>query len=426
MTESLGPTWQAARLAFGTASALGFARFAYGLLLPVMRDDLGWSLSAAGMLGTANGFGYLFGAVVTTAITRRFGAATTFRAAMALTAVALASSAACADHLFLLATRAVAGAAGAAVFISGGVIASHLAIQAGSGLPITVYFAGTGLGIIASGATLPILGDHWRAAWLGLGVAAGFAAVASWRAAGCGGESPVSGGAGRTRLRPLRATMFAYLLFAAGYITYITFLSAYLADRDASIAQVVTVWLTVGFAVVAAPLLWRWPIAHWSGAGTLAVVLSVLGGSAALALVAPTPPVIVVSAAMYGATFMTVPAVVTALVKNTTAQSDWTPTLAACTTVFAAGQTAGPWLAGLVADRTDTAATLAWTAILCAAAALIAATNARITHPDKEILDDDLRSDSRNVPRRLVLRPARRAVAPTPSSGTAVDADRNR
>ena len=133
VTEQLRPAWQAARLALGTASALGFARFAYGLLLPAMRDDLGWSLSAAGMLATANGLGYLFGALVTTAIAARLGTATTFRGAMALTAVALTASAACADYLLLLATRAVAGAAGAAVFISGGVIASRLAARSSSG-----------------------------------------------------------------------------------------------------------------------------------------------------------------------------------------------------------------------------------------------------------------------------------------------------
>ncbi|MEV1175901.1 YbfB/YjiJ family MFS transporter, partial [Nonomuraea sp. NPDC049784] len=105
----------------------------------------------------------------------------------------------------------------------------------------------------------------------------------------------------------------------------------------------------------------------------LAVLLGVLAGGAGLALVAPAPPLIVTSAIVYGATFMSVPAAVTALIKAGTPPADWTATLAAFTTVFAAGQTAGPWLAGMVADHTSTDAVLAWTAILCAAAALIAA-----------------------------------------------------
>jgi predicted MFS family arabinose efflux permease len=47
--------------------------------------------------------------------------------------------------------------------------------------------------------------------------------------------------------------------------------------------------------------------------------------------------------------------------------------LARLTVVFAAGQTAGPWLAGLLADRTGPGAALAWTAVLCGGAALFAA-----------------------------------------------------
>ncbi|WP_312865078.1 YbfB/YjiJ family MFS transporter [Saccharothrix tamanrassetensis] len=60
--------------------------------------------------------------------------------------------------------------------------------------------------------------------------------------------------------------------------------------------------------------------------------------------------------------------------RSETAPADRTATLAAFTTVFAAGQTAGPWLAGLVADRTSTDATLVRTAVLCAVAAVVAAT----------------------------------------------------
>ncbi|WP_327113815.1 hypothetical protein OHB12_32595 [Nocardia sp. NBC_01730] len=50
------------------------------------------------------------------------------------------------------------------------------------------------------------------------------------------------------------------------------------------------------------------------------------------------------------------------------------PTLAAFTTAFAIGQTVGPWSAGILADHTSIAAAVAWTAILCTAAAAISAT----------------------------------------------------
>lgn len=337
-----------------------------------MRHDLHWTLAEAGAMGTANGVGYLGGALATAVIVRRWGTRTSFRAAMVLTAASLAVTASSDDYLLLLTARALSGITGAVVFVAGGVIASRLALRTGSGLPITVYFAGTGLGIALTGATLPSAGQHWRLAWIGLAVAAAVATVGSWTAAGTGDDvrDAVSG---RRRLRGLWRPAAAYLLFSAGYITYITFLSAYLADHGASRWQTTLTWVALGSAVLAAPVLWKRPTERWSGSRLLSTLLLVLSAGSALAVVMPTAPVVLLSAVLYGATFMGVPAAVTALIKTNTPPVDWTATLAAFTMVFAVGQTAGPWIAGAAADRLSTDATLGWTAILCAVAAVIAA-----------------------------------------------------
>ena len=60
-------------LAMGPAVGLGLGRFAYALLLPAMRLDLGWSYAAAGAMNTANAVGYLIGALAATPIAARFG-----------------------------------------------------------------------------------------------------------------------------------------------------------------------------------------------------------------------------------------------------------------------------------------------------------------------------------------------------------------
>ncbi|MGN9788586.1 YbfB/YjiJ family MFS transporter [Nonomuraea sp. ZG12] len=364
--------WQAGLLALGTASAIGLARFAYGLLVPAMRESLGWTLAEAGAMSTANGLGYLLGALVTAAVVRRWGTAAAFRAGMALTTVSLAATVASDAYLAMLAARTAAGAAGAVVFVAGGVIASRAAARASSDAPIAVYFAGTGLGIVVSGVSIPALGEHWRLAWIGMAVGAALATVASWRAADAGEGTHTMTAEGRARVRPLWGAALAYVLFAAGYITYITFLSAYLADQHAPLGQVMLTWTALGLAVIATPALWSRPTAAWPATRVMAVLLAILAGGSALALAAPTPPVILASAIIYGATFMGVPAAVTALIKADVPSADWTATLAAFTTVFAAGQTAGPWIAGVVADHTSTEATLAWTAILCAAASVTA------------------------------------------------------
>ena len=69
--QVLTPTWVIFGLSMGPAIALGLARFAYALLLPSMRADLGWSFADAGAMNTANAAGYLIGALVAAHIGRR-------------------------------------------------------------------------------------------------------------------------------------------------------------------------------------------------------------------------------------------------------------------------------------------------------------------------------------------------------------------
>jgi predicted MFS family arabinose efflux permease len=358
------PGWRSARLALGTASALGLGRFSYGLLLPAMAEQLRWDLARAGTMTTANGLGYLTGAMLTAALARRLGITATFRLGMVLCAVALAGTAASASYPALLAGRALAGFAGALVFIAGAVMA-----------PTAVYFAGTGLGIVLSGAAIPPLLDQhperWPLAWAGLAVAAGLAAATTWTAARPTVTTPAGPPAIPVRL--LWPVAVAYLLFAAGYIAYITFLSAYLTDRHASTTQTTLTWTLLGLAVMAAPALWQRAILNWPGGQVLAVLLGIIGGAAALALLKPIPAIVIVSALAYGATFMAVPATITALVRAATPAKKLTGRLAAFTVIFAVGQMVGPWLAGALADRTTPGAALGWTAALCGAGAVLAA-----------------------------------------------------
>jgi len=63
--------WLAVALSLGAAVSLGITRFAYALMLPPMRADLGWSYTLAGGMNTANALGYLLGALATPLLLRR-------------------------------------------------------------------------------------------------------------------------------------------------------------------------------------------------------------------------------------------------------------------------------------------------------------------------------------------------------------------
>ena len=53
--------------------ALGLGRFAYALLLPPMRQALGWGYTEAGLINTANAVGYLSGSLLAPWLIRRMG-----------------------------------------------------------------------------------------------------------------------------------------------------------------------------------------------------------------------------------------------------------------------------------------------------------------------------------------------------------------
>ena len=57
-------------LLLGVTVTNGFARFAYGLLLPAMQAEMGWNYSEAGWLSTINAFGYILGAILTMVMVR--------------------------------------------------------------------------------------------------------------------------------------------------------------------------------------------------------------------------------------------------------------------------------------------------------------------------------------------------------------------
>ena len=82
----------AAVLSLGAAVSLGITRFAYGLLLPTMRADLGWSYTLAGAMNTANAAGYLVGALMTPGLLRRCKATSLMWLGSLLASVFMATS----------------------------------------------------------------------------------------------------------------------------------------------------------------------------------------------------------------------------------------------------------------------------------------------------------------------------------------------
>src|SRR5262250_465088 len=87
------PIWFILVLSITPAIGFGICRFGYALVLPDMRDSLGWSYSTAGSMNTVNAVGYLFGALLAAAIIQRAGAGITIQVSAAICVLSLLMSA---------------------------------------------------------------------------------------------------------------------------------------------------------------------------------------------------------------------------------------------------------------------------------------------------------------------------------------------
>lgn len=354
----------AAGLALGVAVSNGLGRFAYALILPAMRADLGWSYTQAGALNTTNAFGYFIGAFIALASVRKLGPTKLFIGALWITVVAITAMSFTADFPVMIGLRLVAGMSGAVVFISGSALAASLfpnepARAAGA---IAIYFAGGGVGLLLPGITLPVLfaigGDGaWPWAWLTLGLLSGASGLIITAAARRVMTAPPPHSQPHPwRKGPLAATFAGYGLYALGYFAYMTFIVAWMREHGASNAEVALMWVVLGIACIVSPRLWTRSLAQWPGGRPLAGMLLAIGVGALLPIIDASPLVMVASAALFGQFFMP-PAAVTALVKKALPPVVWGEAVAAFTLLFSALQLIGPVVTGAVADQTGS---LAW------------------------------------------------------------------
>ncbi len=349
-----------ARLALGPAVALGLARFAYALLLPPMRADLGLGYAAAGWLNTANAFGYFLGALLTARLVARRGAAWSFRTGMWTSGALLVATGLTRDVGLLTLLRLAAGISGALVFIGGGVLAATLASRPGvhRGLALGLYYGGAGIGIVASGALLPPLlafgaADGWQSAWVWLGVLAWLCAALARSAAAPANDVPLRPGA-HPSAWPRAAywpALLGYGLFGVGYIAYMTFVIAWLQHLEAGTATIAVFWCVLGLATIASSWVWAEVLERLRGGKALALLMAVLALASILPLIARGWPGLFASALLFGGSFLSVVSTTTALVRRTLPPAAWSAGIGAFTSVFALGQCIGPMATGWLADR---------------------------------------------------------------------------
>ncbi|WUC40085.1 YbfB/YjiJ family MFS transporter [Streptomyces sp. NBC_00557] len=290
---------------------MGVGRFVYTPILPLMHTQAGLTAGAGANLATANYAGYLLGALAGIALPALVRSATVLRTSLAVLTGSLAAMPATRDTSAWFLLRLSAGVASALIFVIAvssllGHLREHPAHLPGWG------FGGVGAGIALSG--LLVLALHWlgpladwRTAWYASAALAALLSAASWNLRPEAAPPPTPQGRETPRgtgvHRWFTALFVSYALEGIGYIVAGTFLVSAIEQSSPGWAGS-GAWVLVGLAAVPSAALWAWLGRRWSRPGLLLAALLVQAAGIALPALIAGVPAALVSAALFGGTFI--------------------------------------------------------------------------------------------------------------------------
>jgi predicted MFS family arabinose efflux permease len=368
-------------ISLAAAIGLGIGRFAYSLVLPDMRDSLGWSYSTAGFMNTVNAIGYLAGALGASSFIRRVGL---FRATWigALACVVSLGICALSGNVILFSFgRLLSGLGAAATFVGGGTLAATIAQSrpAKSALLLSLFYTGPGTGLIVSGLTAPFLLQYfgpgsWWIVWTALTVLTALMMIPLLLNPVDIPATETSVAPSAVSLGPIAFYLAGYFLFGAGYIAYMTFMIAYVRDGGGDAAAQSGFWCLIGLMSFVGPWLWRGLMARGASGMTTAIMIAVTCVGTFIALLGTSPRLLVASAFVFGLAFFPVVAATTVFARLNYPPEAWPKAIGILTITFGIGQTLGPFVTGAITDAmgsltyalTISTAALALGAVLCA------------------------------------------------------------
>jgi MFS family permease len=367
------------RAAAALAVSMGIGRFAYTPILPLMHAQAGLSAQFGSTLATANYLGYLIGALLGMAVPALLRSLLVLRAGQVVLIGTLLLMAVTENHAIWFALRLTAGVASALVFMIA-VTAMLTGLRAHTQHLAGWGFGGVGAGIALSGAVVLVLPatPDWRAAWVSCAALAFILMVAAWplRPGPPGAPTAMERHGDRPSTHRWFALLLAsYSLEGVGYIIAGTFLVAAINENSPAWAGS-GAWVLVGLAALPAPAVWARLGRRWARPTLLLAALLIQAGGIALPALAPGVGPALVSAVLFGGTFLGVASLALAL----GAYLQYPRAVAVLTTGYSTGQILGPLLVTPLLHGGYRVALLVGAAVVLAAAAGAAALRIGFPH----------------------------------------------
>ncbi len=344
---------------FSLAIAMGIGRFAYTPILPLMQEELDFSNAIAGYLATSNYAGYLVGAIFLSFIPFTGNRIRTFRISI-LISIATTILMGIMDSYFIwYILRFVSGVASAFVFVLSSSIVLDTLARNGKSSISGLYYGGVGFGIFLSSVIIPPLNQlfNWQGAWIGLGMLSLFFAIFVWiwlkeaqppekRKR----EEQTNTSTPSKKWRRLLITIYA--LEGLGYIVTGTFIVA-IAEQSLDFhGDATTVWLVVGLAAIPSCIVWSMLAEKFGHIKALIISMTIQAIGIGIPVFISTSFYLIVSALLFGATFMGITTLATSLARQMYPINS-SRIIGYMTAVYALGQMIGPAISGILSTYTN-------------------------------------------------------------------------
>jgi len=348
--------------------ALGLSRFAYTSILPPMQEALGLTNTQAGGLATANLLGYLVLSVFMGALAARIGPRRVISAGCLLMALGMLVTGLSHSYLPALVGRVIAGFGAAGSNIPANTIIARWFSRRRRGIATGFVSTGASLGLIVAGPLVPWIMSlypvaGWRVSWY---VLAGITFVLAVTSALVlrdhpgyepeGIESEASHGKVEWRQLYLSGRVWrlgaCYFCFGFSYIIYLTFFAKRLiADVGYTQQEAGTLFMILGWASLPCGIMWGWIADRIGRRAAMAIALCLQAIAEALFALWTEPAGLTLSAVIWGLTAWGMPMLM-AVTSGDIVGPVMAPAAYGFLTIFhGVGQAAGPYVAGMMADR---------------------------------------------------------------------------
>src|SRR5450830_258622 len=271
---------------FSLILALGVARFSYTPLLPLMQQQAGLGVAAAGWLAAINYAGYLSGALIASRISSLVLKDRLYRIGMVLAIVSTLVMGLSTNLVVWALSRYVAGLTSAAAILLGTGLIMNWLIRHNHRSELGIHFAGIGIGIAGCSAAVMLFSPwlDWRQQWFAFTALGCLLLIPALRWLPRPDRSGLTTSGQKMHDKPpsplyLRLFMAAYFCAGFGYVVSATFIVAIVNKLPGLAGQGNLVFLAIGIG--AAPACFNWDlIARRTGdlnALILAALLQIIG-----------------------------------------------------------------------------------------------------------------------------------------------------